>query len=339
MSGNKKQPNDQEFLVDNRESILEKDNEINERINRLFGESNTIQKKELKDYDPNELQNIRKKLLFLLVGVIIAGIVIIVLLFNPLDFNFGKPTTTNPSQEENNTNIPNEPEYPIDLDIYTEEVVLLNQRINFSVDELKEINVFPLYMNKTIVSKDIPNNIKLLMLTKDENFYNMLMENGINEYIKSCDSKGVIIDKATFDKVVNSVYNSEISVNYEPINYELFTNDANSKKITLTFNNDKYVAKCNDYSINNDVTKLLQQKLIKAVETEREIELYQKVVFISYEGNIGVYKEPTFKTLITNDKSAEYDDYIEKGSTYKYTFEKSQNNYYLSKVELVEEDN
>ena len=87
MSENKKQPEEQNFIIDDKESVSLKDNEMNARINRLFGEEPNTQKKELKEYDPTELLQARKKLLMLFVGVIVAGLIIIVLLLMIIIWN------------------------------------------------------------------------------------------------------------------------------------------------------------------------------------------------------------------------------------------------------------
>lgn len=312
---------------------------MNERINSLFGESSDIPKKELKDYAPIELLKARKKLLFLFVGVIVTGVIIIVLLFNPLELNFGKDNNNKNKEENNNSNVNKVPDYPIELNLFDEKVMLLNRQIEFSVEEQKQIDLFALYVSESIVVNDIPNNIKMTFLKKSDKFYDMLQNNKINEYVKTCNLEGVAISKDEFDQVYRIVFGKDALANYSNINYEFFTEEEQLKKVTLTFDVDKYIVKCNDYSVNDNITKFVQQDLIKAIETENTIELYQKIVFVTYSGNIGVYKEPTFKTLITNDKNLVVDDYINLGNTYKYTFDKDDSNYYLSKIELMKEDN
>lgn len=339
MSENQKQPEEQKFIIDDKESLSTKDNEMNERINKLFGEENNRSQKELKEYDPAELLQARKKLLLLFVGVIVAGVIIIVLLFNPLELNFGKNNNEQNQEENNDPNESEVPEYPLTLNIYDEKVISLNQQIEFSVEEQQQVDLFPLYINENIVTNDIPNEIKIAYLKKNTNFYDMLIKNKVNEYAMVCNPEGVAISKDEFDQVYRSVFGNDALVNYSNINYEILTEDDKTKKITLAFDTDKYVVTCSDYSVSDSITKLVQQDLIKAIETENTIELYQKIVFITYSGNIGVYKEPSFTTLITNDKTASLEDYINLGNTYKYTFEKDKEKFYLSKIELVKEDN
>lgn len=339
MNENKKQPEKQKFIIDDKESVSLKDNEMNERINRLFGEEHITSRKELKEYDPAQLLQTRKKLLLLFVGVIVAGVIIIVLFLNPLEFNFGKNNKEQNPGENNEQNKNEVPEYPLTLNIYDEKVTSLNAQIEFSVEEQQQVDLFPLYINENVVINDIPNEIKIAYLKKNDRFYEMLIKNKVNEYATVCNPEGVTISKDEFDQVYSSIFGKDALINYSNINYEIPTEDDQAKKITLTFNTDKYIVKCNDYAVSDNITKFVQQELIKAVETENTIELYQKIVFVTYSGNIGVYKEPTFTTLITNDKTASIEDYINLGNTYKYIFEKDGEKSYLSKIELTKEDN
>jgi len=337
MYNNGNESKKQELDTETKEDVLIKDNEMNERINKLFGESRIEEKKKLEDYDPNELADARKKLLFLFVIVIIAGIVIILLLMKPLDFN--TPNNKDNGEENNGGNNVQNQNYPIELELFDEDVVVLNEKITFSSNDFKEIDLYPLYINKELNVKDIPNNLKLFLLSNDDEFYSMLVNNGVKEYVNTCNEKGIEISKSDFDEVINSNFRSDTTINYDTINYAFSIDGYNTKGIILTYKDDKYIVKCSNNTASNSITKFLQQKLVKAFAIEDGIELYQRVVFVSLEGNAGVYKEPTFDTLITNDKSAELDSYINNGNTYKYTFVKDKDNYYLSKIELIEEDN
>ena len=74
--------------IDTKETVNQENNELNARINKLYGMSSEDTQK--KEYDPAELQEIRKKLLYLLIGIIIVGIGALVVLINP--FKWGKET-------------------------------------------------------------------------------------------------------------------------------------------------------------------------------------------------------------------------------------------------------
>ena len=337
MTSEKKKKNEHEVFVDTTEEVLEKDNDIKDRINKLYGISNDEAKKEVREYSKEELYSARKKLVFLFGGVVLTGIIIIFLLINPFinkKENIKPPIDTENNEEDNNKDM-----YIGQLDLSLELVADLINRISFTYTDLQNVDLFALYNNEGVDIKDIPNNIKLYLLKRDVNFKEILDNNGIDEYIQTCDPNGLSIDKSEFDKLVSMFWGPNTILEYEDINYNYYIDYSNSKKITLTYNEDKYIVNCNDYYVSKDIVKSIEQKTVKAIGTENSIEIYRKVVFISYKGEIGVFKEPDFKTLITNDRKAQLEDYIDKADTYKYTFIKNEDNYYLSRIELVNEDN
>lgn len=325
---------EQEYTIDPKDMVEKEDNELNERINRLYGISEKPPKEE-KHYDPKELEETRKKLILLLMGVILGGIVIIFILINP--FDWGKKMEE-PTEEEKEEETPVEEEFPLGTTDLSNQVVQdLNNLVKFDENDFVIIDLFPLYTNEVLTSSSIPNNIKLYMMKKNPSFNDMLIESGIEEYIETCNPNGLVIDKTKFDQLVGDNFGPNVSVNYDPINYLYYSVSSDSKKITLTYNNGNYIARCNEYQETSVLNKYVQQELVRALKIEEGIEIYQKVVFISPNG---VYKDPGFTTLITNDKTASSTDYLAKGNTYKYTFvERDKNSYYLSKIELVKEDN
>ncbi len=321
------------FTVDTKDTVEQEDNELNERINRLYGLS-TKPPKEEKHYDPKELEETRKKLILLLLGVILGGIIILLVLLNPLDWGKKKEEPKTEEKEEENV----EEEIPLGtINLSNEVVQRLNNLVKFNEDDFLVIDLFPLYTKEVLTSAAIPNNIKLYMMKKNPSFNDMLVECGIEEYIKTCDPNGLTIDKTQFDKLVGETFGPNVSVTYDPINYLYYSVSSNSKKLTLTYNDTNYIVKCNEYQESTVLNKYVQQELVHAVKTKDGIEIYQNVVFISPSG---VYKDPSFTTLITNDKAASSTEYLAKGSVYKYTFvETEKANYYLSKIELVKEGN
>ena len=321
-------------VVDSKEDVIIKDNEINDRINRLYGLISDEPSEVHHEYSPEELTLVRKKLVFLLGGVIVAGIIIIVLLLEPFSFKKdNKNNKPNIDGEEINNNINKEDEsYTGELDLSDQLVQKLVGTIDFTNQDFKTIDLFPLYEKDAVEIKDISNDIKLHLLTRSQDFYDMLRDNGIDKYIETCDSNGLVIDKSKIESVVTSLFGPNAVLEYKNINYLYSIGYEINKKITLTYANNQYLVKCNEFTENNTVTKFVQQQTNKAIGLDNSIEVYQYVVFIN---ETGVYKEPNFKTLITNNKNDKIPDYISKGNTYKYTFSKNGNSYYLSKIELV----
>lgn len=327
-------------IVNDKDDVARMDEELNDRINRLYGLSNgpEVAKKE---YDPKELEEARKKIVFLLMGVVVVGFIIIVMMINPFKSigNEEKTTTDNEEKEEQKEETEEEinEEIPIGaIELSNSTVEYLNGSVTFNASNFAVIDLFRLYNTNTLESNNIPNDIKLFLLKRNESFVTLLEESNIEEYIQSCDTNGVVIDKSKMDIVLSKTLGPNTTIEYKDIDYSYFSTSSNEKKLTLTYSNDQYVVKCNDYQINNDFSKFIQQKLIKAEKTETAIEIYQKVVFIN---QTGVYKDTNFTNLITNDKDATIDEYIDKGVTYKYTFIENEEDYYLSKIELQGETN
>lgn len=335
MSDNKQKFNKQEFIVDDIDTVAKNDDAMNERINKLFGYSTVEETKVQKEYDPKELMATKKKLLLLFSGVVIAGIVIVVLLFRPFDLQFNKKNENEnkPTENENKEEI----KYPIQLDELNDVVMELNNRVSFELKDFYQVDLFPMYINEINDIKSVPNSIKLYFLKKDEAFKNVLDNNNISNFIETCDPKGIIISKEAFQNIANDIFSTDVNINYDSINYSYLMAGVEYKKLTLTLVENNYVVKCNDYQT-NDIKRYVQKQFVKAVEYEDRIELYDKVVFISLDGKLGVYKDPSFTTLITGDKNAEFNSYIEKGSLYKYIFTKNDGKYHLSSIELVKED-
>lgn len=329
---------EQRIVVDSKADVIQKDNEMNDRINRLYGVSTDEPTRVSKEYSAEELASVRKKLMFLFVGVVIAGILIIVLLLSPLPFGKdNKNDKLNSNGDDVNENVNNENSsedglYIGEIELNEPIVLSLEEIVEFTTDDFKNIDLFPLYQKDVLEVKDIPNDIKLYMLIRNGGFYNLLKDNGVGTYVETCDSKGIVIDTNKIDQLSKNLFGQETTLEYKSINYRYYVSYGVSEKITLTYENNQYLAKCSDFKENNNLNKFVQQKTQKVIGTESAIEMYQYVVFIN---ETGVYKDTDFKTLITNDKSAEMSEYIDKGNTYKYTFSKNENKYYLSKIELV----
>lgn len=330
---------DHEFIVDTKDSIESKNDELTNRINRLYGISSDHEE-EQKQYDPKELEEARKKLIFLLMGVVLGGIVIFIILINPFGLGEKKKMSSQPNEnkvDENEDKKEEDNKIPVgEIALSNSTVISLNNFVSFTNNDFLIIDLFPLYSSAILDSNNIPNDIKLYLLRRSNYFREVLRENGIEEYLKTCDTNGLIIEKEKFDKALNNILGPNVVADYKDINYSYYSNSMTESKLTLNYINNQYVVKCNNYQTNTSLNKYIQQKLINAIKTENTIELYQKVVFINPNG---VYKDPSLQVLITNDKSSVLQDYIDKGSTYKYIFTQDSDSFYLSRIELVKDAN
>jgi len=321
---------EEQIVVDSVETVEQNDNDLNNRINMLFGESNSNIEPE-KQYDPEELLEVRKKLMLLLICIVIFCVVMIVTLINPFDFGNSKKD----KKEEPETIEKEDKGFPMGpIDITEPTIAELNSFLSFSPNDFQTIDLFPLYENSVLEAKNIPDNIKLFLFKKTEAFANMLDDAKIGEYVQTCDPSGISISKENFDKALAEFFGEVTLGVYGNINYSYFSDDIGTTKVSMNYVDDHYVIKCNSYTDGVAITKYLQQSLNKAIKVEGAIELYQNVVFIN---QTGVYKDTSFSELITNDANAKFSDYIIKGSLYKYIFIEDGDNYYLSKIEKVVE--
>lgn len=323
----KKNKKKEDIYIDTKEVVEQKNDELTERINRLYGVS--TQEEIKKEYDPKELEEVRKKLILLLLAVIVGGIIILILIFNPFKSN-------NKSQKvQDDQKVQEEEKLPLgEMSLSDSIVVELNKRFNFSITDYMSINLFPLYSNQKITSNEIPNDIKLHLLKTSEGFRQLLINEKIDNYITTCNSNGMVIGKDKMDEVVKKVLGPNTVIEYQPINYEYYSDITQAKKITLNYINNQYIVSCNEYPVNIQFDKLTQHQLIRAERIEGAIELYQRVVFIT---PLGVFQDPNLTTLITSDRTSTFESYIGKGSIYKYTFQEEGKDFYLSSIEQVQE--
>ena len=161
MAEEKKSEDEEKIVVDTQDTVEQLDQDLNDRINRLYGIASSKDEPK-KEYDPKELEETRKKLIFLLMGVILGGILILLIIINP--FNIGKgnktDTTVTPNEEQNidkdNNTIPIG-----EIDLSHSTVINLNSMVNFTINDYMNIDLFPLYANEVLSANNIPNDIKL----------------------------------------------------------------------------------------------------------------------------------------------------------------------------------
>ncbi len=323
-----------------REEVEEENNDLNKRINRLYGITTEEEEKPEVVYNPEEVQSIRKKLMILLIIICVFGIFFIYILINPLHLGSKKVVNNDTSQEENNTEEDNsQEEIPIgEVDISNDLVVKLNSILSFSLIDFYNIDTFGLYNNDVSSINDLPNDLKIYFVGKDDSFKELMDEIDLDNYIASgCNSAKIKLNKDKWEKVVTTSLGPNVVLADGSYKLLYFTKNYEYKNLTIDKASDSYTLSCSDINSNSqDLTKYLQQKLEKAEKTETGIDIYQRVVFIRKDG---VYKDPNFKELITNDINTTYNDYINSGTLYKYTFTAlEEGNYYLTNIAKVKED-
>ncbi len=326
--------------MDEHENIDEKEeqndaSQLNNRINKLYGIEEEEEPREIVEYDPKDLENIRKKLLILLMIIVVFVILFIIILLNPFKSKTKEPNYSD-NEDVEDVEPPVSSELPLgEIETSNNIVMSLNSKISFSLIDFYNMDPFELFKNNSITSNDIPDFLKIHFLSKTDDFYNIFDEIKLEEYIKTCDTEGITLDNNQVNTVIEKTLGPNVNIANGTYLLLYYSDTLASKRLSFTKNDNNYVITCNTSPASNEITKYFQQKLEKAIKTEEGIELYQRIVFIKESG---VYKDPNFTNLITNDINVTYDSYITGGAVYKFKFIENEKDYYLSSIELVQED-
>ena len=333
---------DKKDIDDNQEYTDHNQNEVENRINKLYGISSPLDKEPTAVYNPEQINLIRKKVYILLMIIILFGMLFIFVILNPLRINSKKSNITSDSnistgnQNTDDVDI-DDTEIPLgDIDLSNTTVIKLNNIIEFSLSDFYYVDPFIIYQNAKTTSSQIPNNLKMYILQRSEEFHNLLNSVNLEQYVSTCNSEGIVITEEQMNTVILKTLGPDVSFDNNPYHLKYYYDDIVPIDLQLVKKDNQYLLTCTSSTSNNNIEKYLQQKFERAVKTETGIELYHRIVFIRRDG---VYSDANFNNLITNDPAAQSDDYLTKGSLYKYTFIMDQDkDYYLSSIELVKED-
>lgn len=283
-----------------------------------------------------EKQEVRKKLFVLLIAIVVVlFLLIIILIFDPFkskdkDSEDKKVETV----EQENTDDDQEDPKTISLlelengniDLNNSEIKQLESEIIFKQYEYYENDTISLYKSNSVNISSLTNKDKLFLLTKTSDFNSLIKKMIVNDSI--CNST-LTIKTSTIDSLLKNRFNTKVT-SYDDFTYSYYEGDSYIKTIKFTKTNDEYIGKC--YEPKKNVTNVSQQVVTNAIKENQKLYIDCKVVFVKQDG---VFKDPTFKTLITNDKTKALDEYIDSGNTYRYTFDISSSNYYLINVTLI----
>lgn len=284
-----------------------------------------------------EKAEVRKKLFVLLIVIVIVLILLIVILiFDPFnDSSTDKKEADEILTEEKEADDKEEPEQTkTSLNTMADgEIALDNTEINLLIDEIEyrtyeyyENDTMALYASNNVSISSLDNTNKLFLMSKTTDF-NSLIKKSIDE-TSICDSN-ITIDTPAVANILKERFNTTVSL-YEDFIFNYYKDETYIKTFKFTNVNGKYVGSC--YTPNTEVEKLAQIVVTKATKSGTNLYVDSQVVFVREDG---VYKDPTFKTLITNNQAAVLDDYIGSGNTYRYTYDISGSNYYLTSVSLL----
>ena len=279
---------------------------------------------------------VRKKLFVLLI-VIIAVLIflVVVLIFDPFKskkVNNNKENQTEEKQEQEKPADPEEPKKDNLTSLPDGEIKLTHSEIQIIINEVEyhheeyfENETLFLYKTDKTNISTLSDTNKLFLMSKTADF-NSLVKKSINEN-NLCGNK-ITIDAKSIQGILKDRFNTSLTKN-ESFIYSYYKDKTFIKTYKFVYVNGVYEGSC--YTPNTAVNQLAQQQVQKATKEGTKLYIDAKVVFIRENG---VYKDPTFKTLITKNEAAMIDDYINSGNTYRYTYDISGVNYILTDVSL-----
>lgn len=308
-------------------------NQKNKKSSRVeivnFNDMVDPHQEEIKKLKPEESEEIRKKLMWLLGGIFLFGIIALIIII------FGNDTKMQDKKEETNvkeeiTEETTEKEIPdgvvsVDDDSIAEykKLLIINPYDTIFNGSLK--NVF-----NTVDINSFDNNNKLYFASKSEVFQNYIKDVGVNNHQDQCNGSGAIeIDASVIKEAMEDVFGNGVTYQNIDFYYPHYTGDTLINVYKLSFINGKYTMTCvPNYSTNANM--VIQSKIEEIKHENDQLVFSKRVVFISKQG---VFADPQNKTLITKDPTVVYDSYIKKGTIYKFIFTKNNDKYYLSNIQ------
>ena len=212
-----------------------------------------------------------------------------------------------------------------DVTLNNKEIKELISEILFVQYDYYENNTNTIFEKESVYINNLTNKDKLFLASKTSDFDSLIKKRITIETL--CDT-GVNISKKEIDTILEDRFNTSVEV-YEPFTYNIYIKDKYEKTVRFTYENDKYIGTC--YTSTNTIETSTQQKVVSATKNKKQLYIDVKVVFVN---QTGIYKDPSFTTLITTGNES-FEEYIEKGNTYRYTYDLSGTSYSLTNVSLL----
>lgn len=309
---------------------MEDKNKKNKKV-EIINFNDVVETKEVKKkLTEEEKEEIKKKLTRLLFSLVIFGTLFITILFSTNLFKSNNKKDTKEQNTKEETVEEAKKELP------TGEIELSNSGIE-KYKNILTINQYDTLFNPTLKNmflttdfSKLDNNNKLYLASKSETFIKYLTNAGMLNHEYECNKAGVIeFDSSVMKKSMEEVFGPNVTYQNDNFNYMYYINNTLINVYDITFSNNKYKMTCNkNYSTTLDL--LIQEKTEKITNNNNKLIFEVKAVFITKDG---VYSNPKTTNLITNDSTTTYNTYMAKGTTYKFVFNKENDNYYLSGIE------
>lgn len=276
-------------------------------------ENETIeQEKEKIPMTEDEKKYFKKQVLLLVWIIIIVAAVAVVFMFLP-----------DKKEKDKDKKIPEEIEVverdePLpsgDIDVTNKTIQKINKIFNFeTINPLYEKNITKIYGEGTIEIKKLDFQAKMLLITSNEKFHELMKKKNINDYEKST----ITLTKEELQSVSNKIFNEDIGLNFENFQYYYKKND-NVVYFNVTLDGDKYT-----FSTTNGKESSIKvyTKLYDAYNLETKVNIQNKVVFVN---DNGIYADSKMTKLLSANINS-VDIYLDRGSIYKSNYNVNDEN-------------
>ena len=293
-----------------------------------------VEKEEVKVLTDEEKIEVRKKLFVLLVLIILALLfMLVVLIFDPFK-------SSNKSEESNKKE--NEPAQKEEVKTDQEkkirelsdgligndnlELNSLIKEIIYQKEEYYDNDTLALFKTDQTKISSLTDLNKLFLVSKTSDFNNLVKEKNIKNDI--CNSN-IIISTNEIQNILTEHFNTNVK-EYVPFNYTYYDNNNFISNLKFTLKDNNYIGTC--YKSQEKISSVVEQQFVSATKENDNLYIDVRIVFINAKG---VYKDPTLKTLITNDVTMTSDDYMSKGNIYRYLYTYNNDKYVLKGVQLL----
>lgn len=255
-----------------------------------------------------------------LIGLVIVLIILVLSLGGYIVYD--KVIEKENNKKENKNITEKKEEKKEELSITSEEVTGLMKKI--SITDIDTSLTGWYYQKDKITVDDMDNQIKLIIGLQD------------NYDVEEEFQENRTISKEDIRNSIKKILGDDIKYQDENINSSCYGTAANYNEKTKQY---ELTGGCGGVLI-----PLYKEKISKAYQTDKTIEIYQKAIYVEFESvdeegiKENIYKtdrKTEIKKGILSEEDMDYSKYFDLSDEFKFTFTKQGNNYYFSSVEKV----
>lgn len=266
----------------------------------------TEQEQEKIPMTEDEKKYFKKQVLLLVWLIIIVAVIAVVLIFLP-----EKKIKEKDKKEPEKTQVveKDEPLPSGDIDVTNKTIQKINKIFNFeTINPLYEKNITKIYGEETIEIKKLDFQAKMLLVTSNEKFHELMKKKNISNYENST----ITLTKEELQSVSNKIFNEDIGLNFENFQYYYKEND-NVVYFNAILEEDKYTFST---TTGKESSIKVYTKLYAAYNLENEVQIQNKVVFVN---SSGIYADSKMSKLLSANINS-VDIYLDRGSIYKLNY-------------------